>query len=57
MMILRNGLHRERPVHPRRTLDQSYYLKLDDTDSRDKDQVVNRGKKAAKKIHKAVWLW
>lgn len=30
------------PLHPRRTLDQSYYWTLKDTQSRDRDQVVYR---------------
>jgi hypothetical protein len=31
------------PLHPRRTLDQSYYWTLKDTRNRDRDQVVYRG--------------
>jgi hypothetical protein len=31
------------PLHGRRTLDQSYYWKLEDTGPRDQDQVVYRG--------------
>lgn len=31
------------PLHPRRTLDQSYYWTLKDTRKRDRDQVVYRG--------------
>ncbi|TGO40726.1 hypothetical protein BHYA_0032g00050 [Botrytis hyacinthi] len=40
--LLRSHLHETPPFHPRRTLDQSYYFKLENTDSRDKDQVVSR---------------
>jgi hypothetical protein len=31
------------PLHPRRTLDQSYYWTLTDTHARDRDQVIYRG--------------
>jgi hypothetical protein len=38
------------PLHIRRTLDQSYYYMLDNTRSRDKDQVVSRyGRKMKRK--------
>ncbi|KAK4446027.1 hypothetical protein QBC34DRAFT_470608 [Podospora aff. communis PSN243] len=36
-------LHAEPPLHPRRTLDQSYYGALKSTRARDRDQVVYRG--------------
>jgi hypothetical protein len=35
-------LHKKPPLHPRRTLDQSYYGALKDTGTRDRDQVVYR---------------
>lgn len=38
------------PLHVRRTLDQSYYWKLESTEERDEDQVVYRGTKAGKSI-------
>lgn len=40
--LLRKYLISERPVHIRRTLDQSYYWTLKDTQMRDRDQVVYR---------------
>jgi hypothetical protein len=40
--LLRKHLLSERPVHIRRTLDQSYYWTLKDTSARDRDQVVYR---------------
>jgi hypothetical protein len=40
--LLRVHLKSERPVHVRRTLDQSYYWTLKDTSVRDRDQVVYR---------------
>jgi hypothetical protein len=36
-------LHERPPLHPRRTLDQSYYGALKSTGTRDRDQVVYRG--------------
>lgn len=38
------------PLHPRRTLDQSYYWTLRDTRSRDRDQVVYRGTAPSHKL-------
>src|SRR5436305_14863939 len=35
-------LHQRPPLHPRRTLDQSYYGTLKNTGTRDRDQVVYR---------------
>ncbi|KAI0024073.1 hypothetical protein F4780DRAFT_769011 [Xylariomycetidae sp. FL0641] len=40
--ILRSYLHREPPLHPRRTLDQAYHWTLNSTRKRDRDQVVYR---------------
>lgn len=63
--LLRKHLLGERPVHIRRTLDQSYYWTLRDTQTRDRDQVVYR---ATNKPHQnprqprivmvdQLWLW
>jgi hypothetical protein len=41
--LLRDNLHKTPPLHPRRTLDQSYYWTLKTTKKRDRDQVVYRG--------------
>ncbi|KAJ9148654.1 Ankyrin repeat protein [Pleurostoma richardsiae] len=41
--LLEEYLHKEPPLHPRRTLDQSYYWTLKTTKARDRDQVVYRG--------------
>lgn len=41
--LLRDHLHQTPPLHIRRTLDQSYFWTLEDTTSRDRDQVVYRG--------------
>ena len=40
--LLRTYLVGELPMHMRRTLDQSYYHTLQNTEARDKDQVVYR---------------
>jgi hypothetical protein len=57
----------EPPLHIRRTLDQSYFLTLDDTSERDRDQVVYRETKSeqgdpARPVSRVVmvdqlWLW
>lgn len=41
--LLEDYLHNDPPLHPRRTLDQSYYWTLKTTKARDRDQVVYRG--------------
>jgi hypothetical protein len=41
--LIEKHLSKKPPLHPRRTLDQSYYWTLKDTCSRDRDQVVYRG--------------
>ncbi|KAI8294268.1 hypothetical protein K4K59_005176 [Colletotrichum sp. SAR11_240] len=41
--LLEDFLHHDPPLHPRRTLDQSYYWTLKTTKARDRDQVVYRG--------------
>jgi hypothetical protein len=61
--LLRDHLHQTPPLHIRRTLDQSYFWTLEDTTSRDKDQVVYRGTKGGKNWNARVvmvdqlWLW
>jgi len=44
--LLQEYLHKELPLHPRRTLDQSYYWTLNTTKNRDRDQVVYRSTKS-----------
>ncbi|KAK1749788.1 magnesium transport protein cora [Echria macrotheca] len=41
--LMMKYLHAQPPLHPRRTLDQSYYGALKSTRARDRDQVVYRG--------------
>lgn len=41
--LLRNYLHHDPPLHPRRTLDQSFYWALKTTKALDQDQVLFRG--------------
>lgn len=41
-MLIDKYLHENPPLHPRRTLDQSYYGALFPTQTRDRDQVVYR---------------
>ncbi|KAK0105805.1 hypothetical protein ONS95_004322 [Cadophora gregata] len=64
--LLRDNLHQNPPLHIRRTLDQSYFLTLDDTGIRDKDQVVYRGTRLGNSFHShstrvvmvdQLWLW
>ena len=64
--LLRDNLHQDPPMHIRRTLDQSYFLTLDDTGARDRDQVVYRETKAGRSFHMRntrvvmvdqLWLW
>jgi hypothetical protein len=40
--LILDYLHNDPPLHPRRTLDQSYYGALKSTHARDRDQVVYR---------------
>lgn len=42
------------PLHGRRTLDQSYYWKLENTERRDEDQVVYRGTRAGNSIYRTT---
>ncbi|KAE9377252.1 hypothetical protein N431DRAFT_542622 [Stipitochalara longipes BDJ] len=60
--LLRAHLTSERPVHIRRTLDQSYYWTLKDTLTRDRDQVVYRETSIVEGGARLVmvdqlWLW
>ena len=63
--ILRDHLHKNPPLHARRTLDQSYYWKLQNTDGRDEDQVVYRETKRGRNISRTsrvimvdqLWLY
>ena len=64
--LLRENLHRDPPLHIRRTLDQYYFLTLDDTSARDRDQVVYRETRAGRSFHSRntrvvmvdqLWLW
>jgi hypothetical protein len=52
--MLRDYLHEEPPMHSRRTLDQSYYWKLANTDKRDEDQVVYRATRQGKNISRTT---
>lgn len=61
--LLRDHLHENPPLHIRRTLDQSYFWTLEDTTSRDRDQVVYRGTKGGRFWNARVvmvdqlWMW
>lgn len=48
--VLRDYLHKDPPLHARRTLDHSFYWKLPTTDGRDEDQVVYRATKRGKSV-------
>jgi hypothetical protein len=56
--ILSEQLHphgnQDPPFHGRRTLDQSYHWKLENTGRRDEDQVVYRGTKAGNSIYRTT---
>jgi hypothetical protein len=43
--MIKKYIYHHPPLHPRRTLDQSYYCTLKTTAARDRDQVVYRGTK------------
>lgn len=47
--LLRDYLNEKPPLHVRRTLDQSYFWTLQDTVSRDRDQVVYRGTRGGRR--------
>ena len=49
--LLRETINRDPPLHIRRTLDQYYFLTLEDTSRRDRDQVVYRETKAGLSFH------
>ncbi|RYP01782.1 hypothetical protein DL764_006069 [Monosporascus ibericus] len=58
--LLRDFVKTDPPLHIRRTLDQFYFVTLDDTTQRDKDQVVYRGTKAGYTrvvMVDQLWLW
>ena len=63
--LLRVHLISERPVHIRRTLDQSYYWTLKDTSLRDRDQVVYRATNQPNQVPRIprvvmvdqLWMW
>ncbi|KAK8073492.1 hypothetical protein PG994_004391 [Apiospora phragmitis] len=63
--LLRDYVKADPPLHIRRTLDQYYFVTLDDTSDRDKDQVVYRGTldKTKNRTQRRVvmvdqlWLW
>jgi hypothetical protein len=66
--LIRHSLRGEfdSPLHIRRTLDQSYFLTLEDTTTRDKDQVVYRATKPSIRhpynvtrvvMVDQLWLW
>ncbi|RDL33145.1 uncharacterized protein BP5553_08584 [Venustampulla echinocandica] len=64
--LLRENLHVDPPMHVRRTLDQSYFLTIDDTAVRDRDQVVYRETREGRSFYSMntrvvmvdqLWLW
>jgi hypothetical protein len=64
--LLPENLHLNPPLQIRRTLDQSYFLTLEDTGVRDKGQVVYRATRAGRSFHTRntrvvmvdqLWLW
>jgi hypothetical protein len=64
--LVYDNINTSSPLHIRRTLDQYYFLNLEDTSVRDKDQVVYRGTKPGRKSHSQqarvvmvdqLWLW
>lgn len=62
LRLLIDHLHHQPPLQPRRTLDQSYHSKLENTARRDQDQVVYRGTKAGDENTRVVmvdqlWLY
>ncbi|KAM0813428.1 hypothetical protein AB5N19_13422 [Seiridium cardinale] len=61
-VLLRENVDRKPPLHIRRTLDQYYFLTLDNTSERDRDQVVYRGTISRSLSTRVVmvdqlWLW
>jgi hypothetical protein len=53
--LLSEYLHAKPPLHPRRTLDQSYYGALKSTGTRDRDQVVYRATAPEAHEHDPNW--
>lgn len=60
--LLREKVNIHSPLHVRRTLDQYYFLTLDNTSERDRDQVVYRGTRSLSSTTRVVmvdqlWMW
>lgn len=64
--LVRDNINTRSPLHIRRTLDQYYFLTLEDTSIRDRDQVVYRGTKPGRQSRSQnarvvmvdqLWLW
>jgi hypothetical protein len=63
--LLKRNLHKDPPLHVRRTLDQYYFSTLEETSARDRDQVVYRETRAGRGIQSRarvvmvdqLWLW
>ena len=61
--LIRLYLNKDPPLHIRRTLDQSYYYTLENTDERDRDQVVYRhtirmlGEEPLLMMVDQLWMW
>jgi hypothetical protein len=53
--LISEYLHAKPPLHPRRTLDQSYYGALKNTGTRDRDQVVYRATTPEPHEHDPSW--
>jgi hypothetical protein len=53
--LIADYIHAKPPLHPRRTLDQSYYGALKSTGTRDRDQVVYRA--TAPEVHEHDPAW
>jgi len=53
--LVADYLHAKPPLHPRRTLDQSYYGALKSTGTRDRDQVVYRATAPEAHEHDPSW--
>jgi hypothetical protein len=51
---LRENIFRSPPLHARRTLDQSYYSQLEDTEKRDEDQVICHSTMAGENAYKTT---
>jgi hypothetical protein len=65
-ILLREGLESDPPLHMRRTLDQYFYPKLENTSLRDTNQVVYRETRSGKYFRyrttrvvmvDQLWLW